>query len=281
MLYCYPTDNIETLKHNSQKLFFCIKPWIRLWTQIQPRTYKQKSFWRRTNCTIALWSVWTRTTNPWTREFGYTNLYWTQNHMKQNHQPTILALKKEPKPKINRKQKQRTNDYWLEKKTSVLKLNQPKPFTGKWTKFNDFLHDIELYLDINKDIYNTNKKKIGYALSFINKGDAKSWKGQFIWNAQGPTRLDFGTWMQYVKELTNAFQPYDAPRDALEHLTNMKMGSNTIKDHTAKFQTLLEKIRSIKEFSISNWLLLKNPKYSTPKKNPGTTSHAKKLEEWY
>ena len=109
-----------------------------------------------------------------------------------------------------------------EKKTSELKLNQPKPFTGKQTKFDDFLQDIELYLDINEDIYNTNKKKIGYALSFMNKGDAKSWKGQFIQNAQGPTRLDLGTWTQFVKELTNGFQPYDAPRDVLEHLTNMK-----------------------------------------------------------
>ena len=41
--------------------------------------------------------------------------------------------------------------------------------------------------------------------------------------------------MQFVKELTNAFQPYDTPGDALEHLTNM------IEDHTAQFQTLLEK----------------------------------------
>ena len=77
----------------------------------------------------------------------------------------------------------------------------------------------------------------------MNKGDAKSWKGQSIQNAQGPTGLDLGTWMQFVKELTNAFQPYDVPRDALEHLTNMKMGTNTIEDHTARFRTLLEKSR--------------------------------------
>ena len=114
-----------------------------------------------------------------------------------------------------------------EKKTSELKLNQPKPFTKKQTKFDDFLQDIEFYLDINEDIYNTNKKKIGYALSFMNEGDAKSWKGQFIWNAQGPTRLDLGTWTQFVKELTNGFQPYDAPGDALEHLTNMLILSRT------------------------------------------------------
>ena len=75
----------------------------------------------------------------------------------------------------------------------------------------------------------------------MNEGDAKSWKGQFIRNAQGPTGLDLGTWTQFVKELTNTFQPYNAPADALEHLTNMKMGTNMIEDHTAQFRTLLEK----------------------------------------
>ena len=61
----------------------------------------------------------------------------------------------------------------------------------------------------------------------MNEGDAKSWKGQFIQNTQGLTGLDLKTWTQFIKELTNAFQPYDAPGDALEHLTNMKMGSKT------------------------------------------------------
>ena len=67
----------------------------------------------------------------------------------------------------------------------------------------------------------------------MNKGDAKSWKGQFIQNAQGPTGLDLRTWTQFIKKLTNAFQPYNAPGDELEHLTNMKLGTNTIEDHTA------------------------------------------------
>ena len=120
-----------------------------------------------------------------------------------------------------------------EKKPSELKLNQPKPFTGKQTEFDGFLQDVELYLDINEDIYNTDKEKIGYALSFMNEDDVKSWKGQFIRNAQGSTGLDLRTWTQFVKELTNAFQLYDAPGDVLENITNMKMGSNTIEDHTA------------------------------------------------
>ena len=40
------------------------------------------------------------------------------------------------------------SEEWMiidsEKKTSELKLNQPKPFTGKQTEFDDFLQDIKL-----------------------------------------------------------------------------------------------------------------------------------------
>ena len=142
------------------------------------------------------------------------------------------------KPKTETKNKMASTEQIIidsEKKSSELKLNQPKPFTGKRTEFDGFLQDVKVYLDINEDIYNTDKKKIGYALSFMNEDDAKSWKGQCIWNAQGPTGLDLETWTQFVKELTNAFQPYDAPRDTLENITNMKMGNNTIEDHTAQF----------------------------------------------
>ena len=91
-----------------------------------------------------------------------------------------------------------------EKKPSELKLNQLNTFTGKRTKFDGFLQDVKLYLE---DIYNTDKKKIGYALSFMNEDDAKSWKGQFIRNTQGPTGLDLGTWTQFVKELKMLSNP--------------------------------------------------------------------------
>jgi hypothetical protein len=65
-------------------------------------------------------------------------------------------------------------------KSSELKLSPPKSFTGKREELDDFLLDIELYLEINDEIYNTDKKKIGYALSFMNEGDAKAWKGQYL-----------------------------------------------------------------------------------------------------
>jgi hypothetical protein len=40
-------------------------------------------------------------------------------------------------------------------------------------------------------------------------------------------------------DLKAAFQPYDAPGDALEELTELKMGNTTIEDHIAKYKIIL------------------------------------------
>ena len=64
---------------------------------------------------------------------------------------------------------------------------------GKRGELDKFIQDVCLYININKGIYDTDKKKIGYVLSFMNEGDAKSWKGQFLQNAQTTTGLDLGT----------------------------------------------------------------------------------------
>ena len=122
-----------------------------------------------------------------------------------------------------------------------LKLSPPKSFTGKRDELDGFLQDVHLYLEVNSEIYDTDKKKIAYALSFMNEGDAKSWKGQFITEKTTPTGLNLGTWTEFTTSLTTAFAPFDAPGDALERLTSLKMGNNSIEDHIAQYKVLLSK----------------------------------------
>ena len=55
-------------------------------------------------------------------------------------------------------------------KATEIKLNQPKPFTGKREDLKKFLQDTNLYLLVNNKVYNTDIKKIAFALSFMNKG---------------------------------------------------------------------------------------------------------------
>ena len=126
------------------------------------------------------------------------------------------------------------------KKGQELKLNQPKPFDGKRGDLDEFIQDVQLYLTINDDVYDSDKKKIAYTLSFMSEGDAKSWKGQFLRSATTAAGIDLGNWKQFLIDLRAAFQPYDASGDALEELTTLKMGTNTsIEDHIAKYKILL------------------------------------------
>ena len=157
-------------------------------------------------------------------------------------------LKREPKPEteirtIEMVQPEKDVEMKEENapRPTELKLKQPASFTGKRDELDDFLQDILLYLGVNDGIYDTDRKKIGYALTFMDKGDAKSWKTAFLQNATTGAGLDLGTWTAFVAKLKEDFKPYDAPGDALEELIALKMGNNSIEDHIARYKVLLKK----------------------------------------
>jgi hypothetical protein len=66
------------------------------------------------------------------------------------------------------------------KASEIVKLHPPKPFTGKQSNFILFMQDVYVYLKVNRLIYNDNKKKISFILSYLAGGDAAVWKQQFI-----------------------------------------------------------------------------------------------------
>ena len=82
-----------------------------------------------------------------------------------------------------------------------LKLASPKPFTGNREDLNGFLLDLNLYLTVNNEIYDTSLKKIGYALSFMTSGDAKSWKDQYLEESNQGEYLNLGTWSEFTEAL--------------------------------------------------------------------------------
>ena len=122
-----------------------------------------------------------------------------------------------------------------------LKLNQPKPFTGKREDLKKFLQDINLYLHVNDKVYNDDIKKISFALSFMNDGDAASWKEQLLEEAMKKDPINLGTWSEFKKDLKTAFQPYDAPGDALEEMKALHMGNGSIEEHNTQFKMAITK----------------------------------------
>lgn len=135
-----------------------------------------------------------------------------------------------------------------EKETSTIdklvKLNDPKPFTGKREELGKFLRDIALHLAVNDHIYLNDIKKITFVLSFMTEGDAASWKEEFLESKNTPGQpMHLGTYAQFITDLDTAFKPYDAPGDALEEIKLIRMGNNTAEDHVAQFKMLVNKAK--------------------------------------
>ena len=103
----------------------------------------------------------------------------------------------------------------------VIKLNLPKDFSGKREDLKKFLQQVNLYMDVNAKIYHNNMMKIAFILSFMDEGDASSWKEQFLEEAMSTSPHNYGTWMDFERNLKEAFQPFDAPGDALKEIKNL------------------------------------------------------------
>ena len=58
-------------------------------------------------------------------------------------------------------------------KPQELKLGQPSAFNGDPKKAGAWINNTQLYLLVNKDVYDHNDKKIAFALSFMKEGSAR------------------------------------------------------------------------------------------------------------
>jgi hypothetical protein len=120
------------------------------------------------------------------------------------------------------------------KASENVKLNPPKPFTGKRSDFILFMQDVFVYLKVNKSIYDDDEKKISFILSYLADGDAAVWKQQFI-----QTKIEesieaktdepsWGNYKEFVEALKKTFQPYDEPAEALEDMKKLRLGDGSI-----------------------------------------------------
>jgi Ty3 transposon capsid-like protein len=127
------------------------------------------------------------------------------------------------------------------KASENVKLNQPKPFTGKRSDFVLFMQDIYVYIKVNRLIYNDDKKKISFILSYLADGDAAVWKQQFIQmkiEESEEAKIDEPSWETYkdfIEALKKTFQPYDEPAEALEDMKKLHLGDGSIMEHNSRF----------------------------------------------
>ena len=131
-----------------------------------------------------------------------------------------------------------------------VKMAMPREFSGKRTDLNRFIMSCMAHLTINKDIYQTDEKKIGFFLSLLNDREAGAWKEQFIQEAfneavtNGKDKMTFGTFLDFLKRLQESFEPHNDAADALTQLRALqyKLGDN-IDEHITKFRMCLARTK--------------------------------------
>ena len=86
-------------------------------------------------------------------------------------------------------------------------LNKLMPFSGNQTKVKAFLQECLVYIDMNKDVYITDKLKIEFILSYMNKKEARDWRELYLENIEDPAteKLVYPAFSTFLTEVCKAF----------------------------------------------------------------------------
>ena len=120
-------------------------------------------------------------------------------------------------------------------------LNKPTPFSGDQTKVKAFLQECLICIDMNKEVYTTDKLKIGFVLSYMNEKEAKDWRELYLEDIGDPAtgKLVYPTFGAFLAEVRKAFRSADRVQDALCKLENLKQGKKTVEQVVMEFKQLI------------------------------------------
>jgi hypothetical protein len=121
-----------------------------------------------------------------------------------------------------------------------LKFKSPTPFNGQLKNLASFLKECKLYLQMNRSVYDTDEKKVGYILSLMTEGTAAIWRDNFLRPSENELEVyDFPTNRNFVLLLKNNFQDTDEKAEALHQISRITQGTHSIQDHNARFSLLV------------------------------------------
>ena len=96
-----------------------------------------------------------------------------------------------------------------------IKIRQPATFSGKAEDAQYWLGSVYAYIALNSHIYDSDTKKITFALSFCKEGAAKSWAlGCYKAAMKEDGTFTFATWKSFCEDFSKAFISSTAEQDA-------------------------------------------------------------------
>ena len=108
-------------------------------------------------------------------------------------------------------------------KPNELCITTPEHFDGTYSKTTPWLSSVLFYLEVNNAVYNTNAKKIAFALSYMTKGAAQTWAATFRQRAIIGATISMGTFEDFIKEFKTTFEHHDVVGNAISWLAHKRM----------------------------------------------------------
>ena len=120
-------------------------------------------------------------------------------------------------------------------------LNKPMPFSGDRTKIRAFLQECLVYIDMNEEIFMTDRLKIGFVLLYMNEKEARDWQELYLESIEDPAtgKLVYLTFGAFLTKVRKAFRSADRVQDALCKLENLKQGKKTAEQTVTEFKQLI------------------------------------------
>jgi len=122
-----------------------------------------------------------------------------------------------------------------------LGLARPDPYDGDRTKIDKFIQDCQLYLLINEEVYNDDKKKIGFFLSLMSKGEAAEWKEQYIKSLlDANNKIVLPDLLTFSTRIRNDFKQEDRVGGAMAKLRRLRQGKDqSVEGLVSEFRLLV------------------------------------------
>ena len=118
--------------------------------------------------------------------------------------------------------------------TKEIWINNPKTFDRDRSYLNKFIQSCTAYLNLNVEIFNSDKKKILFVLSYMTEGTAEAWKEVFMDEKNG----SYGTFTEFLATLKKAFSAADAEGEARAQLRHLRQTKDTADKYVAQFRIL-------------------------------------------
>ncbi|EEB98801.1 hypothetical protein MPER_01629 [Moniliophthora perniciosa FA553] len=126
-----------------------------------------------------------------------------------------------------------------------IKVKPPPTFTGDRDTAEGFLKSVKLNLRMNKQMYDTDERKILYTLSHMSGGTAETWKNNAldeIFDEDDDKELTFETFESKFRE---RFEPFDKIATAQRKLETLRMKRDEggADEYVNKFRELANKTK--------------------------------------